>query len=672
MTEARRRQAIVNMAVDPAFADRVRTDPSGVAREFGLDAEDMAVLESLRDDSDPQRSTVLDPRLSKSSLFFGGGAGGHQPPPAPAHAGAGLFVCNFHPADTSTHAGFFVCNFHPTDTHSPGMTPPGGDDGGTHTEFSADGKAFGENAITDDQAVATPGADITFNPDGSSVIHEDNGVTAVTQDTPGGGTHTVVSADGKAFGENYSNADHSDQLVGAMHVDGSETYVYANEGGLVDGSGNAITDDQTFGTPGGDITFNPDGSSVIHEDNGVTAVTQDTPDGGTHTVVSADGKAFGENYSNADHSDQLVGAMHGDGSETYVYANEGGLVDGSGNAITDDQTFGTPGGDITFNPDGSSVIHEDNGVTAVTQDTPDGGTHTVVSADGKAFGENYSNADHSDQLVGAMHGDGSETYVYANEGGLVDGSGNAITDDQTVDSDGVDMVFHADGSSDTIDHQTGTVTHEAGDGPITDGGSAPSDDTSSKGDDVNNTGISHDLDSNGGQGPVDGAGPTDTGDEGGGKEDSDTGPATGDDSGGDDSDGDGKDDTSDDGGAPSGGGDAGMSDPGGDGGDDGNSGGHRPVGTGTGGVDGGEPGQSIEGSPGKLAAVHTGSGVGNHQAPPSGEGQGEGGVDGNNGNSRFDLRGNQTTHINTDDGTMTGTASHGAVDPTSGLHGAGH
>jgi hypothetical protein len=74
MSEARRREAIVRMATDPAFAERLRTDPRGAAAEFGLDDDDLAVLGALGEDAGGDSAVKLSQRLSKSSLFFGGAA----------------------------------------------------------------------------------------------------------------------------------------------------------------------------------------------------------------------------------------------------------------------------------------------------------------------------------------------------------------------------------------------------------------------------------------------------------------------------------------------------------------------------------------------------------------------------------------------------------------------
>src|SRR5450755_5196287 len=74
MSEARRREASVRMATDPAFAERLRTDPQGAAGEFGLDDDDLAVLGALGEDAGGDDAVKLGQRLSKSSLFFGGAA----------------------------------------------------------------------------------------------------------------------------------------------------------------------------------------------------------------------------------------------------------------------------------------------------------------------------------------------------------------------------------------------------------------------------------------------------------------------------------------------------------------------------------------------------------------------------------------------------------------------
>jgi hypothetical protein len=67
------RDLVVRMATDPEFAERVRSDPGGVAAEHGLTVEQVAALAQLGDGSGLGGPSMLDARLSKSSLFFGGG-----------------------------------------------------------------------------------------------------------------------------------------------------------------------------------------------------------------------------------------------------------------------------------------------------------------------------------------------------------------------------------------------------------------------------------------------------------------------------------------------------------------------------------------------------------------------------------------------------------------------
>ncbi len=108
MTEANRRDAIVRMATDPQFAERVHTDPASVAAEYGLTPGDLTMLTALRDGADQPGAAVLDDRLSKSSLFFGGAAGlvAHNA----AHAG---LQCNGHAGlQCNGHAGVLLCNGH--------------------------------------------------------------------------------------------------------------------------------------------------------------------------------------------------------------------------------------------------------------------------------------------------------------------------------------------------------------------------------------------------------------------------------------------------------------------------------------------------------------------------------------------------------------------------------
>lgn len=89
MSEAARRDALVRMATDPEFAERVRTQPDVVAGECGLSAADLAALAALGEGSAAAGPDALGERLSKSAIFSGGVISslfsGHQAAPDLSH-----------------------------------------------------------------------------------------------------------------------------------------------------------------------------------------------------------------------------------------------------------------------------------------------------------------------------------------------------------------------------------------------------------------------------------------------------------------------------------------------------------------------------------------------------------------------------------------------------------
>ncbi|MFF7971556.1 hypothetical protein [Streptomyces sp. NPDC007905] len=69
------RAALTRLAVDPDFRTELDGDTEEVARRLGLTPAQVAGLRSLRIESGTHGgSAALDPRLSKSSLFFGSAA----------------------------------------------------------------------------------------------------------------------------------------------------------------------------------------------------------------------------------------------------------------------------------------------------------------------------------------------------------------------------------------------------------------------------------------------------------------------------------------------------------------------------------------------------------------------------------------------------------------------
>jgi hypothetical protein len=69
------REVITRMAVDPEFADRVRSNPDDIAAEFNLTAEETEQVLALTDAPADDGPEALDPRLSKSGIGAGGVAG---------------------------------------------------------------------------------------------------------------------------------------------------------------------------------------------------------------------------------------------------------------------------------------------------------------------------------------------------------------------------------------------------------------------------------------------------------------------------------------------------------------------------------------------------------------------------------------------------------------------
>ncbi len=67
------RDLVSRMATDPAFAAQVRSDPQATAKSYGLTREQVDQLNGLVAAEAGTGPSMLDARLSKSSLFFGGG-----------------------------------------------------------------------------------------------------------------------------------------------------------------------------------------------------------------------------------------------------------------------------------------------------------------------------------------------------------------------------------------------------------------------------------------------------------------------------------------------------------------------------------------------------------------------------------------------------------------------
>jgi hypothetical protein len=168
------RDLVVRMATDPQFAERVRSAPGGVAAEHGLTADQVEALGQLGDGAGAGGPSMLDARLSKSSLFFGGGlhvdAHGFDPPAPiePTH-GSGLhdpvgFLCdNGEPAPAAfgptpaDPAALLCCGFHPVDMGDGSVHPAGFfGDGHASPEAAAAGDSMTHGIVGPDHAIVGP------------------------------------------------------------------------------------------------------------------------------------------------------------------------------------------------------------------------------------------------------------------------------------------------------------------------------------------------------------------------------------------------------------------------------------------------------------------------------------------------------------------------------------
>ena len=196
------RDLVSRMATDPAFAAQVRSDPQGTAASYGLTREQVDQLNGLVAAEAGAGPSMLDARLSKSSLFFGGGldldahslAGGASAVPAPSdhgvmldigHSGsaqlAGIQDDTIHSAATAfTDHSKGMVSLLPSVDHSVAGTPdlePAGFlcNGTTDTSLTESDKGF------EDLGLRTGTTDTS--PIGSDKGFEDLGLRTGTTDT---------------------------------------------------------------------------------------------------------------------------------------------------------------------------------------------------------------------------------------------------------------------------------------------------------------------------------------------------------------------------------------------------------------------------------------------------------------------------------------------------------
>lgn len=105
MTDNAFRDAMTRLAVDPAFRAELDGDTEEVARRLGLTPAQVGELRALRVESGIAGGpAALDPRLSKSSLFFGSAAhvlAHHDVPDLPADHASGDHASVDHAPDLS-------------------------------------------------------------------------------------------------------------------------------------------------------------------------------------------------------------------------------------------------------------------------------------------------------------------------------------------------------------------------------------------------------------------------------------------------------------------------------------------------------------------------------------------------------------------------------------------
>jgi hypothetical protein len=194
MTDAMQRDAIVRMASDPAFAERVRNEPAAVARELGITEQQVAELAQLVDDGGNTSAELLGERLSKSAILGGNLLGsllGEHASNAPPGGG------NYEPTDphgtpfpVSSHDVGFTGGVHDTHGFLSGGTP-----GDTHSFLSGGTPVHGggDNGPAADGDALRP---IVVPPGTGHDGGGDDGSTAPTLAAHGGAGQHVISPHG--------------------------------------------------------------------------------------------------------------------------------------------------------------------------------------------------------------------------------------------------------------------------------------------------------------------------------------------------------------------------------------------------------------------------------------------------------------------------------------------
>ncbi len=206
------RDVVARMAVDPAFAEQVRTQPGEVAQQYGLSSEELETLRGLANAQPDAGPVALGARVSKSGIGTGGLAGlfavmadappiepvGGQSDPIPPSA---LFAFNPQPeppgdpfaAEVPEKAGF-------NDSGDVGYYPwpniPGGDPfaGEAAGLGGPDTAPAGPSAPGEDAGIIVIGG--TPDPGGPSTPGEAEGIVIVGGTPDPGGPSTPGEAEG--------------------------------------------------------------------------------------------------------------------------------------------------------------------------------------------------------------------------------------------------------------------------------------------------------------------------------------------------------------------------------------------------------------------------------------------------------------------------------------------